>query len=179
MLDKTKTEAAGAGLSVPQVNEIAGESYVAIPVAGPMAELPQFAPPKFPELHAWMAETGIPHGGKAFFRYTGFRPDGTADIEVGATTLAPQEGSKAVISGEIPAGNYACATYTGPYDRLYDAFLMLNGWLRGRGLEPAALENREGSQAGCQLEIYRISPANEADPEKWQTDLMIRLADQH
>ncbi|MCU0790909.1 MAG: hypothetical protein MUE79_07655, partial [Nitratireductor sp.] len=59
MLDVTRTGMRGIGLSIPQVIERSGEPYLAIAVKGPMASLPQFAPPKFGELHQWMAERGI------------------------------------------------------------------------------------------------------------------------
>ena len=178
MLAVTETALPGIGLSIPQVVEREAVPSVALRASGEMRKLPEFAPPLFGSLHEWTSAHGIEPVAH-FFRYRRFGEDGSVELDVGNTLRAPVEASGDVISDEIPAGRYATAIYTGPYDRLYDAFLMLNGWLRGRGLEPAALENREGSQAGCQLEIYRISPANEADPEKWQTDLMIRLADQH
>ena len=124
-----------------------------------------------------MAANGKSNGGKAFFRYLGFGPGGTVEVEVGTTTLRPEAGGGDVVAGEIPAGNYACATHTGPYDRLHDAFLMLNGWMRGRGLAPDVTHGRDGERLACQFEIYRVSPAQQDDPLKWQTDLMIRLKD--
>ena len=85
-------------------------------------------------------------------------------------------GSGGVVADAIPAGRYACATYTGPYDRLYDAFLMLNGWMRGRGLEPDARHDHAGEQLACQLEIYRVTPMEEKDPARLVTELLIKLA---
>lgn len=177
MLDVTETAHDGCALSIPQVNRIEALPYLAIRVSGPMTLLPEFAPPRLPELHSWMAVNGKSNGGKAFFRYLGFGPGGTVDLEVGTTTLRPETGGGNVIAGEIPAGSYACATHSGPYDRLHDSFLMLNGWMRGRGLVPDDTHGKDGERLACQLEIYRVSPAQESDPANWQTDLMIRLKD--
>jgi hypothetical protein len=173
MLAVEKTGAPGLALSVPNVVTLKAEPYLAIAAKGPMPKLPQFAPPKFDELHNWMAGHDVDSGGKAFFRYRRFDNAGNVELEVGNTTLKELSANGNVIAGELPAGRYASATYTGPYDRLYDCFLMLDGWLRGRGLAPAG----KPGQPDCQLEVYRVAPATEPDPNKWVTDLMIRLKD--
>ena len=49
---------------------------------------------------------------------------------------------------------------------------MLEGWMRGRGLEPAG----EPGEPACQLEIYRVSPMDESDPAKLVTELLVKLA---
>ncbi len=173
MLAVEKTGAPGLALSVPNVVTLKAEPYLAVAAKGPMPKLPQFAPPKFDELHDWMASHDIDSGGKPFFRYRRFDNAGNVELEVGNTTLKKIAANGAVIAGELPAGRYATATYSGPYDRLYDCFLMLDGWMRGRDLTPAG----KPGQPDCQLEIYRVSPATEPDPSKWVTDLLIRVKD--
>lgn len=168
----TKTGMAGIGLSIPQVIERNGEPYLAITVSGPMTDLPSFAPPKFGELHAFMGQRGITPAGPGFFRYRSFDDKGNVTLEAGSPVAPSTAGSGAVVAGMLPAGRYAAATYTGPYDRLYDAFLMLNGWMRGRELEP---DGKPGEPA-CQLEIYRVTPMEEADLARLVTELLIKLA---
>ena len=177
MLNVVNTAAPGLALTVPSVVTLKAEPYLAIATKGPMPKLPQFAPQKFDELHNWMASHDIDSGGKAFFRYRRFDNAGNVELEVGNTTLKKVAANGAVVAGELPAGRYASATYTGPYDRLYDCFLMLNGWLRGRDLTPDASHDGSGETIGCQLEVYRVSPATEPNPNKWSTDLLIRLKD--
>jgi effector-binding domain-containing protein len=176
MLAVTQTGMAGIGISIPQVIEREAAPYAAIAVSGPMVSLPSFAPLKFEALHGWMGEHGIKHASPGFFRYRKFDAAGNVTVEVGAPVPAGTAGSGEVIADVLPAGRYAAATYTGPYDRLYDAFLMLNGWMRGRGLEPDGTQDGFGEQPACQLEIYHVTPMNENDPARLVTEILIKLA---
>ncbi|MBZ0162605.1 MAG: GyrI-like domain-containing protein [Notoacmeibacter sp.] len=172
MLAVTETAFDGAHLSVPQVVTRKEEPYVAIAVSGPMTDMPAFAPQKFPVLHEWMGRNGIA-GGAGFFRYRRFRDDGAVEMEVATTTREPVAGEGEVPSSALPGGRYAIATFTGPYDRLHDAMCMLNGWIAGRGLAPAG----EPDRPDCQVEIYRVSPADTDDPAQWVTELRVKIAD--
>lgn len=174
MLAVTETALPGIGLSIPSVIEREAEPYLAIRAAGAMRDLPHFAPPLLPKLHAFMAGRGIA-AGPTLFRYLSFGHDGGVELDVGALTDGRQTGSEAVEAGELPAGRYAFATYAGPYDRLHDAFCMLNGWFRARGL--SAVENASGAghAPGGQFEIYRVGPSDTDDPVQYRTDLFIQL----
>lgn len=176
MLAVTKTAFDGAGLSVPQVIERDAEPYLAIRASGRMTHLPQFAPPLFPRLHEWMAAKGVT-GKAGCFRYLSFTKDGTVEMEVATTVDHPVDGEGEIVAGELPAGRYAAATYSGPYDRLHDAFLMLEGWLGGRGLTPDGSYEARGERPACQAEIYRVSPMDSQNPADWRTDLLLKLAD--
>jgi len=175
MLAVTETALPGIGLSIPQVVERGAEPYLAIRTGGAMRDLPQFAPPLQPKLHGWMADRKIKPG-LTLFRYRGFGSDGSVELDVGATTAQAETGSDEVIAGELPAGRYAAATYTGPYDRLYDAFCMLNGWINARGLTPDAQSGPDGFRPACQVEIYRVGPMETNDPTTFETDIVIKLA---
>ncbi|MFZ2101444.1 MAG: GyrI-like domain-containing protein [Oricola sp.] len=177
MLPVEKTAYEGAGVSVPSVITRKAEPYVAIAVAGPMPKLSEFAPQKFPDLHRWMAENGVASGMAGFFRYRRFDRSGLVELEVGTTTLKPEKAGDGVIAGEIPAGRYAHAVHTGPYDRLHDAFLMLEGWMGGRGLTPEGDYGPDGESPACQMEIYRVTPMQENDPRLWKTEILVKLAD--
>lgn len=176
MLNATETALPGIGLSIPQVVERPAAPFVAYRIGGQMRELPNFAPPHIDRLANWIGERAIAGAGPMFFRYRRFGGDGSVSLDVGALTEIPQAGGDGVEAGELPAGRYALATYTGPYDRLYDAMAMLNGWITGRGLKTAGRENADGSEVDCQTEIYRVSPVDVADPAKYETDLLILLA---
>lgn len=172
MLAVTETALPGAALTIPGVAVRDARPYLAIRAAGPMRDLPQFAPPKFAALHDWMREHGVVPG-EGFFRYRRFGEGGEVELEVGTFIHSASQGGGEVLLGEIPAGRYAAATCIGPYDRLYDAFAMLDGWIAARGLAAAG---RPG-EPECHAEIYRVSPAQTGDPLKWETDLLIKLAD--
>ncbi len=141
MLAVTETAFDGAHLSVPQVVTRDPQPYVAIAVSGPMTRMPEFAPTKLPILQAWMIRNGIA-GEAGFFRYRRFRDDGVVEMEVATTTPEPVAGEGEVLSSALPAGRYATATFTGPYDRLHDSMCMLNGWIAGRGLTPDGAPGR-------------------------------------
>jgi len=176
MLSVEKTAREGVALSIPSVVTREAEPYLAIRTHGPMTKLPEFAPPLFPRLHQWMNDNAIASGTSGFFRYRRFC-GADVELEVGTTTLAPARGDGEVIAGELPAGRYAHAVHTGPYDRLYDAFLMLEGWMGGRGLTPAGQYGPDGARPDCQIEIYRVTPMQAEDPLRWKTDILIKLAD--
>lgn len=176
MLPVTETAFEGAGLSVPVVVDRNAMPYVAIAASGPMADLPRFAPPLFPRLHGWMQQHGLA-GTAGMFRYRAFHGDGGVAMEVATLLDRAARGDGAVIAGELPAGRYATATYTGPYDRLHDAFCMLSGWLRGRGLSADERYEAGSRFPAAQAEIYRVTPMDTADPARWKTDLLLKLAD--
>lgn len=175
MLDVTRTAMPGIGLSIPQLIERKAEPYVAFRIGGKMSELPQFAPPYIDRTREWLRTHGVEPGGAAFFRYHSFNHDGTVELEVGRTTPERVAAEDGVVSGELPAGRYACATCTGPYDRLYDAFCMLNGWISARELVADRKQGGSGVGIACQLEIYRIGPMDVSDPAQLQTDILIKL----
>jgi DNA gyrase inhibitor GyrI len=177
MLDVSQTGLQGIAVSVPRVIERPAIDYVAIAVFGPMQRLPEFAPPKIAELSEVMKRSGIPGGMPAFFRYRRFGADGSVELEVGTTVTRPVPAIDGMVSGQLPAGRYATATLFGPYDRLYDSFLMLHGWMEGRGLQASATNGAEGSHPECQMEIYRVGPVQTENPMRFETDLMLKLSD--
>ena len=175
MLAATETAMPGVGLSIPQVVEREATPDLAIKASGAMRDLPQFAPPLFGETHAWMLANGVMPG-LHIFRYRRFGNDGSVELDVGNIVDRPVTAGGKVVADELPAGRHAVATYTGPYDRLYDAFCMLNGWINARGLKPDAGSGPDGYSLACQLEIYRVSPRETDNPSKFETDIMIKLA---
>jgi AraC family transcriptional regulator len=67
---------------------------------------------------------------------------------------------------EIPAGNFACMTHHGAYDKIGETYALLFGrW---------APENRRELGGGPSLEFYRNSPFD-TPPEKLETDIFVRL----
>jgi hypothetical protein len=177
MLDVSQTGLQGIAVSVPRVIERPAIDYVALAVSGPMRRLSEFAPPKIAELSEMMKRNGIPGGMPAFFRYRNFGADGSVELEVGTTVTKPAPGVDGLESGLLPAGRYATATLFGPYDRLYDSFLMLQGWMDGRGLRSAGTYDDGGSLPECQMEIYRVGPLQTDNPMRFETDLMLKLQD--
>jgi len=176
LLDVSQTGLHGVSVSVPRVIERPAIDYVALAVSGPMKRLPEFAPPKIVELSDLMNRHGIAGGMPGFFRYRRFGADGSVELEVGTTATKAAPAIDGMVRGLLPAGRYAAATLFGPYDRLYDSFLMLHGWMEGRGLQSSGKHDDGGSLPECQMELYRISPIQQSEPALFETDILIKLA---
>ena len=99
------------------------------------------------------------------------------DIELGWPVAAPVSDNERVSAGVIPAGHYASLVYTGPYDGLMDANRVLIEWARDQGLAWDRWHEEHGDAFRSRVEIYHTDPAEEPDPQKWQTEVMIKLAD--
>jgi len=175
MLAVTETAMPGIGLSIPQATERKAMPYVALRASGPMRDLPQFAPRRIEEFFGWAKKNGVELSGPLFFRYTRFVRDGEVELEIGAPVDRLPKVDGDAVASEIPAGRYAQATYTGPYDRLYDAFSMLHGWIKARGLPMDETERAGGMDVACQMESYRIGPMDAADTARFETDILIKL----
>jgi effector-binding domain-containing protein len=52
----------------------------------------------------------------------------------------------------------------------------LIGWTKERGIKWDVSKTEAGDRVGCWLEIYLTDEAIEPDPEKWETEVAIRLA---
>ena len=50
-------------------------------------------------------------------------------------------------------------------------------WAKARGLALDRQDSPNGDAFGARYESYLIDPAGEPDPEKWETEVAIRLAD--
>src|SRR5262245_34306959 len=70
----------------------------------------------------------------------------------------------------VPAGRYACAVHTGPYEQLGDAWARFMGeWLPASGQRLAD---------GVSYEVYLNTPMTEPDKTKLRTELCVPLASQ-
>ena len=78
--------------------------------------------------------------------------------------------------GALPGGRYATVAHIGPYEGLYDATTGLLAWARERGLAWDTTDTDAGERWASRLEVYRTNPAEVPEPDKWETDLMFRLA---
>ncbi len=174
----SETARDGAMLSIPIVRAFAAMSYVAIPVECAMADLPEKAPPAFPRLRECCAKDGVEIG-DGFFRYLRFSDDGRTLVHVGNFVERPVhmggDGAEGIVTGELPAGEYATANHQGAYDLLYDASAMLDGWVRSRGRSKDEAASPGRIEPACQVEIYRTGPWNSDDPAAWRTELRVRL----
>ncbi|HLA42657.1 MAG TPA: GyrI-like domain-containing protein, partial [Aggregatilineales bacterium] len=74
----------------------------------------------------------------------------------------PQKGE--IKASEIPAGKYASAIHTGPYDEVESSYTAIMEEINKRGLEPS----------GIVYEFYFNSPM-EVPPQELKTQILFRL----
>lgn len=98
-------------------------------------------------------------------------------MEFGVPVERVVEAPAEFVSGMLPAGRYAEVTYYGPYDDLITVNGVLIGWAHHAGLVFDAREQPDGEWFAHRAEIYHNSPAEEPDPQQWQTTVTIKLRD--
>jgi DNA gyrase inhibitor GyrI len=77
----------------------------------------------------------------------------------------------------LPGGRYVTVAHVGHPDELVAVTEELLVWAQHQGLIWDMTPTPEGEEWGCRLEILMTSPAEEPDIHKWETVLMIKLAD--
>ncbi len=63
----------------------------------------------------------------------------------------------------LPGGPAAVLTYIGPYDEMEAAYAALAEWVARSGGEPT----------GDPWEVYFSDPAQEPDPRRWRTEIVM------
>lgn len=164
-------------LTLPKIVDRAAQPYVGITESVPMDGIPAMADKNFPALMDWMKANGHEPTGASFFRYHVIDMEGLLILEVGVPTREKLTGDETVKPGELPAGRYGTATWTGPFDALIEVNTVLIGWAKQKGLAWDVAEKPDGDHFGCRLEIYETDPAEEPDTSKWVTEVAIKLAE--
>ena len=98
------------------------------------------------------------------------------EIELGVPVATAVSGDGRVSAGVLPAGRYATLVYTGLQDDIAANAALLN-WGAEQGLVWDKWVAENGDAFGARLESYLTDPNDEPDPEKWETEVAIRLAD--
>ena len=161
----------------PRIVERGEQPYVAIRGLVPMQAISSIAD-RIPEVIGWLGARGVEPAGAPFLRYDVIDMEGHLELEAGVPVAATVEGDDQVRPGVLPAGRYATVTHLGHFSQLYDVTAALLDWATEQGLEWDMTEQGDGSERwGCRLEAYQTNPAEEPNPDKWETELAFRLAD--
>lgn len=129
-----------------------------------------------PELFGWLGSHGVAPTGALFFKYNSVKmPE--LELEFGVPVAPGTKGDARMVLGMLPAGRYATTTYTGPYDKLMDVNAVLIGWAKETGVDWDSHDTTESEAFACRMEIYLTDPADEPDPNKWQTEVAIKVKD--
>ena len=165
-------------LSEPRIEQRDELRYAAIPARATTVTIPTELPPLIPEVFGWLAEQGVAPAGPPFFRYLVIDMAGDLDVEVGVPVATQVTANGRVLAGSFPAGRYATAVHTGPYDELGDATRQLLAWAKESGV---VFQVRETEAAGDtwagRAEFYLTSPDEEPDPQRWLTELAFLVAE--
>jgi effector-binding domain-containing protein len=164
-------------MSTPTIVERQTQAYLAIVKRVAFRDIGGVAQEVLPELFAWLERHAIAPSGAPFFKYNLVDMDRELELEVGVPISGKMPGDGRVVGGTLPGGRYAVLTNRGPYDRLVEANAALLKWIGEQGLKLAAEKTSSGDRFACRLEIYHSDPAREPDPDKWEAEVAILLAD--
>jgi effector-binding domain-containing protein len=127
---------------------------------------------------AWLEKQGLKPAGAPFIRYHVIDMSTKLDVEMGWPVATAVSGNGRVAAGVIPAGRYATLLYTGPYDGLMEANRVLIEWAKEKGIVWDRWDDPQGDAFRSRIEHYFTDPAAEPDPQKWETEVAIKLADE-
>lgn len=152
------------------------QPYVAIRKQVTMQELGSLVP-LWDELFAWLGSKGVTPAGAPFWRYLVVDMEAQLDIETGVPVATAVPGEGHITAGVFPAGRYAVLVYTGPYEGggLVEATGALLAWGKKNGIVWQASEGEKVWKA--RIESYLTDPAEEPDPQKWETELAFLVAE--
>jgi effector-binding domain-containing protein len=159
-------------ITSPKVVDRSEQPYVAVKTVVRMKEIGAVAGKFLGEVFGWVAGHGLTPAGAPFFKYNVVDMEHGLEIEFGVPTATLPAGDDRVIASVLPAGRYASLVHQGPYEQLYDANGALLDWIKEQGLTMDA----QGDRFGCRLEIYLTDPMVQKDPQKWETEVAIKLA---
>ena len=140
------------------------ERYVSILNKIKREDIPSELPPLIPELFNWLNKKNIQPAGAPFFNYVNMRNE-QLEVEVGIPIGSYINGDDRVYPGIFPAGKYAVAQYTGPYNKLFDVNIAIEKWKDENNLKFKSPK----------VEFYSTNTVVEPNPEKWVTIIINRI----
>jgi len=160
----------------PRVVERAEQPYVAIGGVITMQTFDLIAD-RLPEVFRWLDARGIEPAGAPFFRFNVIDMERELEVEAGVPVTVRAAADGDVLAGGLPAGRYVTATHIGHPDGLVSVTAEVLDWAAKRGLEWDASEPASGTRWGCRLLVNKTDPRQEPDLNRWETELLFRLAD--
>ena len=97
------------------------------------------------------------------------------EMQFGFITPMAVPGNARVKAGILPAGKYVTLTYLGHYDNLERVTGTVINWAREQGIEWDSTPSAAGERFVSRFEIYPNGPDDEPDPNKWETQIWIKV----
>jgi effector-binding domain-containing protein len=161
----------------PMIVERSAQPYVAIKALVTMDTLGTIVPPLNQEVFAWLEGRGVPPAGPPFWKYNVIDMEHGLELEAGVNVTSFTSGDGRVLAGVLPAGRYVTLHHVGHPATLMEATARLLDWAVAKRLTWDVSPSADGERWGCRLELYLTDPQVEPDMNKWETDLVFRLAD--
>jgi effector-binding domain-containing protein len=160
----------------PKLEERAAQPYIGIRTLATMQELSTVIPQTHMEIFGWLRKQGIAPTGAPFIRYYVIDMEGQMDIELGVPVASALPNYDRISSNVLPAGRYASLIYTGVMNGIEGNGALLD-WGAAQGLVWDKWDTEQGDAFGCRFESFLTDPKDEPDLAKWETEVVIRLAD--
>ena len=109
-----------------------------------------------------LGDQGLFPAGPPFARYHRLSEQ-EFDVEAGFPIAGSLRPTGEVSASSLPGGAAAVMTYIGPYDQMEAAYGALAQWVA----------RKDGRPAGDPWEVYFSDPAQERDPQKWRTEIVM------
>jgi len=167
-------------ITEPKVEQRSEQHYVAIRTqVTPRGLGKSLVSRLFSEVRVWLEKQDITPTDAPFIRYLVIDMSTEFDLELGWPVASPLSGTERIRAGILPAGRYASLVSIGPYKG--KALMKANGALIDWGFEHGVVwdsqQTERGEAFGARLESYIKGPENEPDPDKWKTEVAIRMVD--
>ena len=88
------------------------------------------------------------------------------DVELQSNVNGAYEGNDQLIFKTVPAQKVASVTFSGPYEQMGAVTEQAAKWIEDQGLQ----------MSGAMFNIYRVSPAQDPNPENWVTEACFPVA---
>jgi effector-binding domain-containing protein len=160
----------------PRLEDRREQSYVGIRTQVPLRELGSTIPRLMGELSPWLAQRGVALAGPPFIRYHVIDMEALMDVELGAPVATALAGDGRICPGVLPAGRYAVLVYVGVHNGIPGNAALLD-WGKQQGLTWDHWKTDAGDAFGARYESFLTDPKDEPDPDTWETEVAIRLAD--
>lgn len=160
----------------PNLEDRNAQHYVGFRSQVTMQELPA-AMDQLSEVFTWLESKGVAPTGAPFLRYLVIDMEAKLEIDVALPVANAMTGEGRMIADVLPAGRYVTLLSTGDYSNLVAVVAEVLAWAEKKSLvwdKWPASPRGEGWRA--RIETYLTNPAEEPDPEKWQTELAFLLA---
>jgi effector-binding domain-containing protein len=164
-------------ITKPKLEDRAEQHYVGIRTRVPTSQFKKIIPEFLNELFGWLQRQGVAPAGAPFMRYHVINMAGNMDVELGVPVATAVQGDGRICAGVIPAGRYASLVYSGVTGIKGNKALL--EWAANNDVKWDRWDDQNGDAFRSRVEYFLTDPAEEPDRKKWETEVAIKVADNH